>query len=83
MNKPIGIMILATNAYFVLGVRLIQRFNYFYKGDKQFIFYFFSDVDPKDYLPTSTMNVRFIETHHKSWVEGTNSKFKNMLKLKN
>ena len=50
-KKRIGIAILATNAYFVLGVRLIKRFMQFYKGDQYIKFYFFSENDPTDYIP--------------------------------
>ena len=39
MNK-IGIVILATNAYFVLGVRFIKKFMHHYKGDSKITFYF-------------------------------------------
>ena len=47
----IGIVIIATNAYFVLGVRFIKKFMHHYKGDNSITFYFFSDTDPKPYLP--------------------------------
>jgi len=46
----IGIVVLATNKYFPLGLRLIKRWRYFYCGDNNFIFYFYSDKDPKDYI---------------------------------
>ena len=46
----IGIVILATNAYFVLGVRFIKKFIHHYKGDKQITFYFFSDTDPVPFI---------------------------------
>jgi hypothetical protein len=45
MSK-IGIVILATNAYFVLGVRFIKKFMHHYKGNSDVKFYFFSDEDP-------------------------------------
>jgi hypothetical protein len=76
----IGIVILATNAYFVLGIRFIKKFIHHYKGDKQITFYFFSDTDPKLYLPDN-IDVQFFETHHKNWVDGTNDKFKSILSL--
>jgi hypothetical protein len=76
----IGIVILATNAYFVLGIRFIKKFIYHYKGNKQISFYFFSDTDPKPYLQDNT-DVHFFETHHNNWVEGTNDKFKSILSL--
>jgi hypothetical protein len=76
----IGIVILATNAYFVLGIRFIKKFMHHYKGDKQISFYFFSDTDPKPYI-SDNINVDFFETHHNNWVEGTNDKFKSILSL--
>lgn len=76
----IGIVILATNAYFVLGIRFIKKFMHHYKGDKSITFYLFSDENPSPYL-SGEEDVVFFEQHHTSWVEGTNSKFKNILKL--
>lgn len=78
----IGIVILATNAYFVLGIRFVKKFIHHYKGDKQISFYFFSDTDPKPYL-SDDMDIEFFETHHSNWVDGTNDKFSNILKLNN
>ena len=79
MSK-IGIVILATNAYFVLGVRFIKKFIHHYKGDAEIKFYFFSDEDPTSYLQEGT-NVEFHFTQHKSWLEGTNAKFLSILSL--
>lgn len=81
-NKKIGIVLLATNAYFVLGLRFIRRWDYFYEGSADIKFYFFSDKDPKSYLP-SHINIEFHPTSHSNWRDGTNSKFSNILKLKN
>jgi hypothetical protein len=78
----IGIVILATNAYFVLGVRLMKRFMQFYKGDKHITFYFFSDVDPKDYLSDS-IDCVYAYASNSNWVDGTNLKFTSILKLEN
>lgn len=76
----IGIVIIATNAYFVLGVRFIKKFLHHYKGDAKITFYFFSDTDPAEYLPDGT-DVVFIQEQHTNWQDGTNSKFKNILSL--
>jgi hypothetical protein len=78
----IGIVILATNAYFVLGIRFIKKFMYHYKGDKQITFYFFSDTNPKPYLPNN-IDVEYYYEQHDNWVEGTNSKFKDIISLSN
>ncbi len=74
----IGIVIVATNAYFILGLRFIRRFMHYYEGDNIITFHFFSDTDPKDYLDA---NIKFYKTEHTNWVNGTNSKFSNILNL--
>jgi hypothetical protein len=80
--KKIGIAIVATNSYFVLGIKFIKRFYHFYKGDDQVTFFFFSDTDPEDYLQ-SDIDIEYYHDSHSDWVEGTNSKFKNIIKLAN
>ena len=78
--ENIGIVILATNAYFPLGIRLVKRFSRFYHGQKSITFYFFSDEDPTDYLP-KTIDIFHFPSRSKNWLEGTNSKFKNILEI--
>lgn len=78
--KNIGIVILATNSYFVLGLRFINRFNRYYKGKRPVTFYFFSDEDPINYLPNDK-NVKYFFDEHKNWQDGTNSKFKNIVSV--
>jgi hypothetical protein len=75
----IGIVIVATNAYFVLGLRFMRRFTHFYRGDNQITFHFFSDTNPTSYL--SMDNIIYYPTKHTSWQEGTNSKFTNILSI--
>ena len=81
-QKKIGIVILATNSYFVLGVHLIKKFSHHYKGDAKITFYFFSDTDPKDYLPDN-IDVKYTNQTHDTWMNATNSKFTNMISLEN
>ncbi len=76
----IGIVILATNAYFVLGIRLVKRFARFYQGSAKITFYFFADQDPTDYI-SATIDMVYIESHSQHWLDGTNSKFKNILSI--
>jgi len=78
--KKIGIVILCTNAYFVLGIRFVKRFMHFYKGNEKIIFYLFTDTDPKDYLPEG-IKYEYIYTTNKNWVDGTNLKFISILSL--
>jgi len=77
----IGIVVLATNAYFVLGIRFIKRFMQFYKGEQEIKFFCFSNIDPKDYLPEYYNFVEYIYTTNDNWVEGTNLKFKSIMSL--
>jgi hypothetical protein len=78
--NTIGIVIVATNAYFPLGIRFIKKFIHHYKGDKHIKFFFFSDESPIEYVPDH-IDVDFINQTHTSWNEGTNSKFKNICDL--
>ena len=80
--KKIGIVVLATNAYFVLGVKFIKRFHHFHKDDNKLKFYFFSDTDPAKYIQDD-IDLKFTYEKHDNWMEGTNSKFKNILSIKN
>ena len=83
MNKTkVGIVILATNAYFVLGVRFIKKFMYHYKGRSEIKFYFFSDTDPAPYLQDS-IDIEYHHTTHSNWQDGTNAKFLSILSLNN
>ena len=77
----IGILILATNAFFPLGLRLINRFSHFYNGSVNVSFYFVSDQNPSDFIP-SHVSYTWLEDAHSNWQDGTNSKFKNLLRLK-
>ena len=78
--RKLGIVIVATNSYFVLGIKFIKRFHHFYDGGDQIKFYFFSDTDPADYVQDE-IDIKYFHEQHSNWVEGTNSKFKNILKL--
>jgi len=81
MNKK-NVVILATNAYFVLGVNLMKKFIYHYKGDAKITFYFFSDTNPNEYVPDN-LDVKYTHQVHDNWLDGTNSKFTNILSLEN
>lgn len=80
-SKNVGIVIIATNAYYILGIRFIKRFLHFYKGDSNISFHFFSDRNPEECLSEIEYSkVIWHEERHENWISGTNSKFKNMLK---
>jgi hypothetical protein len=79
-KKRIGIVILATNSYFVLGVRFIKKFMYHYKGDCDIRFYFFSDTDPIQYIQ-DYIDVEYRPVKHDSWIDATNDKFRSIIDL--
>lgn len=81
MSK-IGIVILATNAYFPLGIRFIKKFMYHYKGESAVKFYFFSDEEPQPFLQNN-IDVEYHEVRHTSWVDATNDKFRSIISLAN
>ena len=78
----VGIVVLATNNYFALGIKFIRDFIHHYKGNKHITFHFFSDTDPKPYLQDG-IDIRYYYNKHDSWLDGTNSKFINILSLEN
>lgn len=81
MTNTIGIVILATNIYFVLALRLIKNFIFYYTGECKLNFYVFSDTCITDFLPPDIDNVHFYYSQNKNWVEGTNSKFLNIISI--
>lgn len=81
MVNSIGIVILATNAYFILGLRFIKKYLHHYKGNSRTTFYFFSDQDPNPFLPQSA-DVEYFFVQNNNWVDGTNLKFKSILRIK-
>src|SRR6187431_1245904 len=80
MNNRIGIVVLATNSYFILGLRFMKRFMHFYKGESEIVFFFFSDENPEGYVGDN-VNVKFYPQIHNNWKDGTNSKFKNIVNI--
>lgn len=83
MKKRIGIVIIGTNSYILLSVRLIKKFQHHYKGDAEIIFCLFTDNYPMEYFSIKECeSIRPITTKHSSWRDATNSKFDNILRLK-
>lgn len=78
----IGIAVVCTNAYFILGIRFVKKFMKHYKGKYTIRFYLFTDTDPRPYAPNLT-NIYYFHTTHENWQDGTNSKFSNILQLQN
>lgn len=79
----INIVILATNIYALLGLRFAKQLNYRYKGDIPMRIHIFTDFDISTLLSESTDNVFVHLTYNDSWVDATNSKFKNIVFIKN
>jgi hypothetical protein len=79
-QKRIGIVVLATNAYFILGLRFIKRFQHFYQGECEIVYYFFSDEDPRPYTE-GDLRIKYYEQNHSNWQDGTNSKFRNIVNI--
>jgi hypothetical protein len=73
----IGIIILATNKYFALGLRLMHRIKHFYKGSSNIYFHFFSDKDPHEYI--GLKNIVYHKVPSASWYETVLFKF-NVIK---
>lgn len=78
-RTKIGVCIVATNVYLLLGLKLIHKWRKHYKGSADITFYLFTDKDPKDYIGTD--DIVYIHSSNDNWVDGTNSKFKNIVKL--
>lgn len=81
-NSKISIIVIATNTYLSLGIRFVKKFLYYYEGNCEISFYFFSEDNPYKYLSeTESQHVIHIQQKHNSWVDGTNSKYKNIISL--
>lgn len=78
-KQTIGIVVVCTNSYFILGIRFIKRFMHFYNGKFKIKFFIFSDTCPEAYIPN--IDFEYFKTEHKNWNQGTNSKFKNIISL--
>lgn len=76
----IGIVLLATNGYFPLGIRFIKKFMNHYIGNNKITFYFFSNENPKEYIPNE-YDVEYFYQRNDDWVSGTNLKFKSIVSI--
>lgn len=83
MKKKTLIQITATNSYFLLGVRFINRFTHLYTGDWDIEFHFYSETDPAEYLDQSKYKTIFHYTESKDWHEADLSRIYSVLELKN
>ena len=80
-EKDIAIIIIATNSYFLLGMRFLKQWLH-YNTDNKYKFYVFTDKNILEYIPEKYHNkVEYIHTEHKSWEDSTNSKFQGIIDL--
>ena len=80
-KNNIGILILATNIYFVLGLRFMKQFIHHYRGKYNIIFYFFSDKNVNNFINPLKINVNYFNTQHNSWQDATNDKFNSFIRI--
>jgi len=73
MSK-LGVVVIATNAYFELGLRCVRTFSHF--STEPAHFYFFADQDPGPYLSEEHT---WLKTDHENWTAATDSKFDSFL----
>lgn len=78
----INIVILATNIYMILGLRFIKQLNFYYTGSVPIQIHVFTDIDMLKYLSKNTTNVKIHHVKNNSWVDATNSKFTNIIKIR-
>lgn len=71
-NKKVALIVIGTNSYFPLAVRLISRIKYFYKGESNLFFHFISNQDPIGFLNLD--NVIFHKTDTDMWYESASLK---------
>tara|TARA_R100000152_G_scaffold13281_1_gene5788 strand:- start:1449 stop:2258 length:810 start_codon:yes stop_codon:yes gene_type:complete len=76
MRKTVGVIVIASNGYFPLGIRFIKRFDNFYRGDHAIKYFFFSNTSPYSCISKDmARRVKHMPVIHESWVDSTNSKF--------
>jgi len=84
LTNTISIVLICTNSYSVLGIRFINNFIRFYKGNSKIIFNIFSDIEIDEYLHNYDHGKYLVKKTHfenYNWVDGTNSKFSNILSM--
>lgn len=76
----IHIIIICTNKYFNLGIRLINNYNTYYNGNQKIIYHVFTDKNPDNFI-NKYIEYKYYPTIHRTWQESTNSKFKSILQV--
>lgn len=82
-KKKICIFLIATNYYFPLGVRFMNRWSKLYSGDLETEFHFYSETDPREYVDSDKVNVVYEYMSTTNWSEADVSRIYEIVKLKN
>jgi hypothetical protein len=78
----IHIVVICTNKYFNLGIRLINNFNTYYNGNQKIIYHVFTDKIPDKFI-NKDIEYKYYPTIHRTWQDGANSKFNSILRIIN
>lgn len=81
--KKICVVLVATNYYFPLGLRFINRWSHLYTGNMEVEFHFYSEKDPLEYIDSSLSNVVFHHMETKDWSDADVSRIYEIVKMKN
>lgn len=82
MSKKVAIIVVATNYYFLLGLRLLNKWSKLYNGNLDITFHFVSDHDPTEYLSINNVvfhNVESIE----DWTHNSMLRIHKSIELEN
>lgn len=79
--KKICIVLVATNYYFPLGLRFINRWSHLYNGEIETEFHFYSEKDPSEYIDSTLSNVLFHKMETTSWSEADVSRIYEIVKM--
>lgn len=71
----IAVVLVASNAYSVLGMRFVSQFRHHYRGNAKIAFHWFSDTDPAPYLDDG---IAFYRVHHADWLAADHDKIRSV-----
>lgn len=77
-----GVIVFGTNNYSPLGLRFIHKYLRYAKDADQTLFYFFSDIDPSEYLKDhESTKVIWKKTYNNDWLQAVNNRFVEVVNL--
>lgn len=78
----ISIVIIATNIYFILGLKLMKEINKYYIEDEPINFFFCSDKSPLEYLNDSDLKkCNFVKIPKGDWLSACYNKYNQIINL--